>query len=83
MKILVSVAFFKTVVRSLLESAIPVWHTSLTDKQGDQIESIQKRAFKIICGSSIFDYQQMCLLYDLPTLSERRETVGYVCAAIC
>jgi hypothetical protein len=25
--------------------------------------------------SSIIDYQQMCLLYNLPTLSERRETV--------
>jgi hypothetical protein len=26
-------------------------------------------------GSSIIDYQQMCLLYNKPTLSEHRETV--------
>ena len=66
--------FFKTVVRSLLEYACPVWHNSLTGEQSDVIESIQKRAFKIIFGSNIIDYQQMCLLYNLPTLSERRDT---------
>ncbi len=67
--------FYKTVVRSLLEYACPVWHSSLTNEQSDQIESIQKRAFKIISGSNIFGYQQMCFVYNLPTLSDRRETV--------
>jgi hypothetical protein len=67
--------FFKTVVRSLLKYACPVWHNSLTGEQSDLIGSIQKRAFKVVSGSSIIDYQQMCLLYNLPTLSECRETV--------
>ena len=49
--------FFKTVIRSLLEYACPsVRHNSLTNEQSDQIESNQKRALKIICGSSIIDY---------------------------
>ena len=40
--------FFKTVIRSLLEYVCPVWHNSLTNEHSDQIESIQKRALKII-----------------------------------
>ena len=67
--------FFKTVIRSLLEYACPVWHNSLTNEQSDQIESIQKRALEIICGSSTMDYEQMCLLCNLPSLSERRVTL--------
>jgi len=40
--------------------ACPVWHNSLTNEQSDQLESIQKRALKIICGSSFIDYEHMC-----------------------
>ena len=64
--------FFKTVIRSLLEYASPVWHNRLTNEQSDQIESIQKRALKIICCSSFTDYEQLRILYNLPSLSERR-----------
>ena len=67
--------FFKTVIRSLLEYACPVWHNSLTNEQSDRIESIQKRALKIICGFNIIDYEQMRFLYNLPSLTERRETL--------
>ena len=63
----------KTVIRSILEYACPVWHNSLTIEQSDQIESIQKRALKIMCGSSIIDYEQLRILYNLPSLFERRE----------
>ena len=62
--------FFKTVIH-----ACPIWHNSLTNEQSNQIESIQKRALKIICGSSIIDYEQLCILYNLPSISERRETL--------
>ena len=54
--------FFKTVIRFLLEHACPVWHTCLTHEQSDQTESVQKRALKIICGSSIIDYEQLRIL---------------------
>ena len=67
--------FFITVIRSLLEYACPVWHNILTNEQSDQTESIQKCALKIICGSSIIDYEQLRILYNLPSLSERRETL--------
>ena len=57
-----------------MHNACPVWHNSLTNERSSQIESIQKRALKIICGSSIIDYEQLLILYNLPSLSERRET---------
>ena len=37
-------------VRSILELAVPVWHSGLTKKQSRDIERIQKIAFKIILG---------------------------------
>jgi hypothetical protein len=37
-----------------------VWHISLSNEQYDQIESIQKRAFKIRCGSTIIYNEQIC-----------------------
>jgi len=55
--------FFKTVIRSVLEYACPVWHNSLTNEQSDQLESILKSALKILCGSSLIDYEHMCFLY--------------------
>ena len=67
--------FFETVIRSLLKYACPVWHNRLTIEQSDQIESIQKRALKIICGSSIIDCEQLRILYNLPSLFERHETL--------
>ena len=41
------------------ENLCLVWHSSLTNEKSDQIESIQKRALKILWGFSIIDYEQM------------------------
>jgi hypothetical protein len=51
--------FFKTVIRSLLEYACPVWHICLTIEQSDQIESIEKRALTFVCCFSTIDYEQL------------------------
>ena len=40
--------FYSSVIRPVLEYACPAWHTSLTQQQTRQIESIQKRALRII-----------------------------------
>ena len=37
-------------VRSLLELAVPVWHSGLNKLQSAQIERVQKTAFRIILG---------------------------------
>ena len=44
-------------VRSILELAVPVWHSDLTRKQCADIERIQKVAFAIILGSKYQNYQ--------------------------
>ena len=43
---------YKKEVRTILEYAAPVWHSSITKKQSSQIESVQKLAFRIILKQS-------------------------------
>ena len=45
--------FYVSAIRPVLEYACPVWHTSLTKEQTKQVESVQKRAFRIIYNSII------------------------------
>ena len=40
--------FYNTVVRPVLEYVSPVWHSSLTVGQSEALESMQKRAMRII-----------------------------------
>ena len=59
-------------VRSLLEMAVPVWHSSLTKYQSKQIENIQKTAFKIILGQNFINYEVACTLLNTEPLELRR-----------
>ena len=66
--------FYITMIRPVLEYASPVWHSSLTKKLCDKIESQQIRALRIIVGN--FSYSQILTLVELPFLHERREILG-------
>ena len=57
-------------VRSICEYACPVWSTCLTQELSDALESIQRRAFKII--SPGLSYELACMELRLKPLSERR-----------
>ena len=59
-------------VRSLLELAVPVWHSGLTRKQSKNIERIQKISFRIILGPQYINYKQACKYLSTQTLEERR-----------
>ena len=59
-------------VRSILEYAVPVWHSSLTRKQVSEIESVQKIAFKMILGQSYSGYTDACATLNTETLEKRR-----------
>jgi hypothetical protein len=61
--------YYKTVVRSVIEYACPVWQSSLTIEQRDRLESVQRRAIRIISGSS--DYELYCTIYGIEPLSVR------------
>ena len=60
-------------VRSLLEMAVPVWHSGLTKKQARDIERVQKTALYIIFGENYFDYDVACTIAELEPLEMRRE----------
>ena len=59
-------------VRSILELAVPVWHSGLTRRQSSDIERIQKIAFKIILGVEYKNYDQACKMLSTQTLEDRR-----------
>jgi len=63
--------YYQSVVRPVTEYACVVWHTSLTQEQTKQLESIQKRAMTIIFSTNSGDLPRA--LVTVPSLAERRE----------
>ena len=39
---------YTSMIRSVLEYAAPVWHTSLSQEQSERLESVQKRALRVV-----------------------------------
>ena len=60
-------------IRSVLELAVPAWHSGLTQKLSEDIERVQKTAFKIILGDYYFDYDVACTILETEPLKSRRE----------
>ena len=59
-------------IRSILELAVPVWHSGLTKQQSADIERIQKTAFRIILQHKYENYKQACASLSAETLQQRR-----------
>ena len=64
---------YTSLIRSVLEYAAPVWHSSLTNEQSRLLESIQKRVLKIIFPRS--SYEEALTKCDLDHLSDRRTAI--------
>ena len=67
-------------IRSVLELAVPAWHSGLTAKQSDDIERVQKVAVRIILsdsrsGKSDFSYDMALVTLNLEPLSVRHEVL--------
>ena len=60
-------------IRSILELAVPVWHSGLTVKQSRDIERIQKIALYVILGDNFINYDVACTIMNIEPLSVRRE----------
>ena len=67
------IVLYVSMIRSVLEYACPVWSTCLTKGLIDDLESIQRRAFRIIDSS--LSYESACEKFDMQTLLERREDI--------
>ena len=63
---------YKIRIRYHLEFASPVYHSSLTAEQSQQIERVQKKALAVILGSSYMDYDNALAQVNLERLDVRR-----------
>ena len=59
-------------IRSLLEYAAPVWHSSLTGQQRLELERVQKSSFSIILGDQYQSYRYALKYLNMETLQARR-----------
>ena len=64
---------YRLFVRSHLELAAPVWAGALSKKNKQDIERIQKNAFRVITASNHFSYEEALSTFDETTLDERRQ----------
>ena len=66
---------YKKEIRSVLEYAVPVWHSGITRKESSEIEGIQKLAFRIILKQSYSSYTRACAFFVTETLEKRRQSI--------
>ena len=59
-------------IRTLLEFAAPLWHSSLTVSDKNRIERVQKMAFATILGPVYSSYEVALTLLEEDTLENRR-----------
>ena len=62
-------------IRSILEMAVSVWHSGLSNQQTADIESIQKVAMRIILQNKYTNYQLAYGTLTAQTLAEQRITL--------
>jgi hypothetical protein len=67
------VQFYKSVVRPVVEYACPVWQSSLTAEQRNRLESIQRRAMKLIFNS---DDNSFYTLYNIEPINIRLDNLA-------
>ena len=76
-------AVYQTRVRSVLEFAVPVFHSSLTVEQSRRIEMVQKKALAIIMASRYTSYEFALQYLSLERLDVRREKLCLSFALKC
>ena len=59
-------------VRSVMELAVPVWHSSITLEEKCDIERIQRAALHIILGDEYISYRDALETVNLKSLEDRR-----------
>ena len=64
---------YLTFIRSVLEQSAVVWHSSLTKKNRQELERVQKAAIRVIMGKSYSTYKNGLKFLKLDTLEKRRE----------
>ena len=60
-------------IRSILEYCVPLWNGSITKKESEKIEKIQKSVLKLLLKNEYTSYSQACKQYNLEKLYMRRQ----------
>ena len=74
---------YKTFIRSRLEYASTLWHSSLTVANRNDIERIQKSAMKVIFRSDYPGYERSLKILNIESLQDRRERLSLNFAKKC
>ena len=77
------VDIYKLFCRSVLEYAAPVWSGSLSKGNAQDIERVQRNAYKIIFGKSFNDYNECLDEIEEDTLAFRRDKLCVNFAKSC
>ena len=64
--------FYLKEIRPVSEHGVAVWNSSLTKHQSNEIEKIQKVAFRIILGDEYISYDAACTFLNVMPLRYRR-----------
>ena len=67
------ITIYVAYIRSLLELSCVVWHSSLTEKDSDKLERVQKVGLRIILKDGYVSYEKALQMTGLQTLKYRRE----------
>ena len=70
-------------IRSLLEQSATLWHSSLTKENEEDLERVQKNAFRNILQDKYETYQNAMNILDMEKLSDRREELCLSFALKC
>ena len=70
-------------IRSVVEYACVVWHSSISNEESDNIERVQKTALRIILKSDYENYTSALRIACLTTLRERRQKLSLSFAKKC
>ena len=77
------VMIYTLYIRSILEFNSNVWFSSITIEESDNIERVQKIAFRIILKENYESYENALMQLNLQTLSERRTMLAERFATKC
>ena len=62
------ITVYRSYIRPICEYGCPVWHGGLTVKQSSSLESVQKRALRIILGNQFSSYDDALNICNLTSL---------------
>ena len=74
---------YLTYVRSVVEQSAVVWHSSLTQKNRNDLERVQKAAVRVIMGKNYISYKNSLKELKIDSLEVRREKLCISFAKKC